>query len=308
MKIFISWSGEDSKQIALCLKPWLKKLLQASEPWMSDVDIQPGTRWSERIAVELAASDFGIICVTPQNRSAEWIHFEAGALSMAMKDNDRKVVPLLIGFEERGELQRSPLGLFNSVLFTEEDMWKLTLTLNAELKDSLDGNYLRELFDMYWPRFMTDIEAVKNAEGAASPPPRKSQEQITEQILETVLDIQHRQFQQSIRVGTPALSKEERTRASAAWVDHLLTNMPEEHPEDKLLTTREREILKLVQEGMTNREIGQLLSLSIRTVEGHLYQIFAKLGVSDRAALIALDPFQDYKEYKSKQPDSDQQQ
>ncbi|MDQ1623498.1 MAG: hypothetical protein QOH19_1916, partial [Actinomycetota bacterium] len=33
MKIFISWSGEESKQIALLLKPWLKKLIQTSEPW-----------------------------------------------------------------------------------------------------------------------------------------------------------------------------------------------------------------------------------------------------------------------------------
>jgi DNA-binding CsgD family transcriptional regulator len=306
MKIFISWSGEDSKQIALHLKVWLKKLLQASEPWMSDVDIQPGTRWSDRIAVELAASDFGIICVTPQNRSAEWIHFEAGALSMAMKDNDRKVVPLLIGFEERGELQRSPLGLFNAVRFTEEDMWKLILTLNAELPDSLDGNYLRELFEMYWPRFMAEIEEVKNAEEAPLIPPTKSQAEVMDQILETVLDIQHRQLQQKVHFSPPIP-----TRENPEYADYIVDlakpwfSRSEDRPEDRPLTAREREIVKHIQEGMSNREIADLLSVSIRTVEGHLYQIFAKLGVSDRAALIKLDPSEIHKAYTRRQPDSD---
>lgn len=285
MKIFISWSGEDSKQIALQLKVWLKKLLQATEPWMSDEDIQPGTRWSERISLELRASDFGIICVTPQNRTSEWIHFEAGALSMAMKDTERKVVPLLIGFEERGDLQRSPLGLFNAVRFVEEDMWKLVLTLNAELEDSLDGTYLRELFDYYWPKFVVEVEALRDAAGAPKPP-KKSPAEMTEQILETVLDIQHRQQLQSASMGTPtwALSENDLSK---------LLDKPE-RPEAKLLTTREREIVKLIQEGMSNRDIAKLLNLSIRTIEGHLFRIFSKMGVTDRTGLEGIDPYQDY--------------
>lgn len=52
------------------------------------------------------------------------------------------------------------------------------------------------------------------------------------------------------------------------------------------LTPREQEILELVQSGQSNRDIARALSLSARTVEGHLYRIFAKLGVSSRADLL----------------------
>ncbi|MCS6963719.1 MAG: response regulator transcription factor [Thermoflexus sp.] len=52
------------------------------------------------------------------------------------------------------------------------------------------------------------------------------------------------------------------------------------------LTEREREILALAAEGLTNRAIAQRLGISPRTVEYHLSQIFGRLGVSDRAAAV----------------------
>jgi DNA-binding CsgD family transcriptional regulator len=51
------------------------------------------------------------------------------------------------------------------------------------------------------------------------------------------------------------------------------------------LTAQERQIASLAAGGLTNKEIGQRLRLSHRTVGGHLYQIFPKLGVTTRAAL-----------------------
>lgn len=55
---------------------------------------------------------------------------------------------------------------------------------------------------------------------------------------------------------------------------------------DAELTARETEILDLVSAGATNAEIAQQLCVSQRTVEGHLYRVFAKLGVSRRVDLI----------------------
>lgn len=57
-----------------------------------------------------------------------------------------------------------------------------------------------------------------------------------------------------------------------------------------LLTDREREVLRLVSQGATNREIAQALWLSHKTIKNHLTHIFEKLGVSDRtqAALWAI--------------------
>ncbi|MDB5082438.1 MAG: DNA-binding response regulator [Chloroflexi bacterium] len=52
------------------------------------------------------------------------------------------------------------------------------------------------------------------------------------------------------------------------------------------LTQREREILKLVAEGHTNKEIAELLVLSVKTVENHRYSLMNKLNAHDRGELI----------------------
>lgn len=54
------------------------------------------------------------------------------------------------------------------------------------------------------------------------------------------------------------------------------------------LTAREREIATLAASGLSNREIAERLSVSVRTVEGHLYRASQKLGVHERSELAAL--------------------
>jgi DNA-binding NarL/FixJ family response regulator len=51
------------------------------------------------------------------------------------------------------------------------------------------------------------------------------------------------------------------------------------------LTAHELSIAQLAADGLTNREIGQRLYLSHRTVSTHLHRIFPKLGISSRAEL-----------------------
>lgn len=53
------------------------------------------------------------------------------------------------------------------------------------------------------------------------------------------------------------------------------------------LTRREMDIATLVLNGAANREVAERLSLSLRTVEGHLYRIFSKLGINRREDLTA---------------------
>jgi DNA-binding CsgD family transcriptional regulator/energy-coupling factor transporter ATP-binding protein EcfA2 len=54
------------------------------------------------------------------------------------------------------------------------------------------------------------------------------------------------------------------------------------------ITDREREIAMLAAAGLSNRQIAERLSVSVRTVEGHIYRIFAKLGIERREQLIRL--------------------
>ena len=56
------------------------------------------------------------------------------------------------------------------------------------------------------------------------------------------------------------------------------------------LTRREQDIVELAVQGLTDREIAQRLMVSVRTVEGHLYRPYVKLGVRSRDELEAALP------------------
>ena len=52
------------------------------------------------------------------------------------------------------------------------------------------------------------------------------------------------------------------------------------------LTPRETQVLKCIVEGYTNRQIGEELNISVRTVEGHRANVSAKLGLHSRVELV----------------------
>ena len=54
------------------------------------------------------------------------------------------------------------------------------------------------------------------------------------------------------------------------------------------LSDRERQIATLVADGLSNRQIANRLVVSVRTIEGHLYRVYSKLGINDREQLIRL--------------------
>jgi DNA-binding NarL/FixJ family response regulator len=66
------------------------------------------------------------------------------------------------------------------------------------------------------------------------------------------------------------------------------THLPAEFSSELGLTTREGEVLSWLSKGKTNRDIAQILGLSPRTVDKHLEQIYAKLGVENRTAAAAI--------------------
>ncbi|WP_214109104.1 helix-turn-helix domain-containing protein, partial [Acrocarpospora catenulata] len=68
-------------------------------------------------------------------------------------------------------------------------------------------------------------------------------------------------------------------RATGQTIGHLALSGPAS------LTPQQREIAELAAAGLTNKQIGERLFLSPRTVGTHLYQLFPKLGVTSRAAL-----------------------
>lgn len=98
-----------------------------------------------------------------------------------------------------------------------------------------------------------------------------------QELVECVLEVARGE------VGLPArLSRQLLMRLSGA--------APSQTPLEPL-SEREREILGLLCQGHSNKAIAQRLYLSVRTVEGHLANLYAKLGVNSRtqAALVGLN-------------------
>src|SRR4051812_20656156 len=97
-KVFLMWSGSLSKSVAQALHKWIPFVIQTVQPFMSSEDIRKGQRWGLEIGSELQATQFGIACLTADNLTAPWIHFEAGAISKQITDS--RVAALRINVEE----------------------------------------------------------------------------------------------------------------------------------------------------------------------------------------------------------------
>ena len=157
MKIFISWSGEASHDVALALRDWIGNVIQAANPYVSSEDIGKGTRWFAELGRQLETIHFGILCLTPENLSSRWVLFEAGALSKSLDDSN--VSPLLVGLATN-DLQ-PPLAGFNATLPTKEDMKRLIETINQRLDDQqLEGRVLDNAFERWWPDLSHKLDAA----------------------------------------------------------------------------------------------------------------------------------------------------
>ncbi|HWO70183.1 MAG TPA: response regulator transcription factor [Actinomycetota bacterium] len=68
--------------------------------------------------------------------------------------------------------------------------------------------------------------------------------------------------------------------------DYLARAERGEEASGERISEREREILKLIAEGKTNREIASMLYLSVKTVQAHRASLMRKLGLHDRVELV----------------------
>jgi DNA-binding NarL/FixJ family response regulator len=81
---------------------------------------------------------------------------------------------------------------------------------------------------------------------------------------------------------------EGRTVLSPAVASRLVSAVRAPALGNEALSAREREVLALVARGTSNREIARELFISEATVKTHLTHLYAKLGVKDRAAAVAV--------------------
>lgn len=67
---------------------------------------------------------------------------------------------------------------------------------------------------------------------------------------------------------------------------HFVSSAADTPPADATLTPREREVLALIAEGLSSREIGERLAMGVRTVETHRTNLRRKLDLGSPAALV----------------------
>ena len=189
MKVFISWSGKHSQQIALALRDWLPSVIQALDPWVSTADIEKGESWFTSINESLVGSNgMGIFCLTAENLQAPWMAFEAGALAV----HDRaRVATFLHGVGP--DAIKPPLGLFQATNSADKtDVFKLLESLNVRLNQPLSEVRLKKAFDSNWDAFERDLSQIQDTSSKRTAQP--DQQVLLHEILAAVRRIEKDAF------------------------------------------------------------------------------------------------------------------
>jgi len=224
MKVFISWSGERSKLLAVALREWLQPILQSVEVWMSEADIDAGDRWGQEVARELSACNFGIICVTPENSKAPWLLFEAGALAKSLDGS--KVIPLLFELELRDI--SGPLAQFQAKKFDRHGLDEVANSINKSLPQGIADTILKSLLDAMWPSLQQKIEAIPKIESSGKK--SRSQSDILEELVAGVRSFDSRLRETEMFAAEIGPRRRRRPRFFTPMILDMLTDLEGDDP------------------------------------------------------------------------------
>ena len=240
MKVFLSWSGHKSHQVALALRDWLPSVIQSVTPYVSSEDIDKGARWSTDIAKELEDSSFGILCVTKDNLEAPWLLFEAGALSKMMEKG--AVCPFLFDLK-MAEIKEGPILQFQTTVYEKDDIKKLLISLNKSCGDTgLKEELLLKSFDVWWPSL---DEALKQIMSEKDDGKTQAKKTTKDDMLEEILEL--------TRINQKILRSPE-TILPPEYIEHLIRTR------DRMIAPRERKSLEEI-----NMLLMEIRHLSMRT-------------------------------------------
>ena len=148
MKIFISWSGELSGNVAKNLKNSLSGLIQQAEFFLSSIDIAKGESWDQTLIKELSTCNYGIVCLTKENVSAPWINFEAGALA---KQLDSKIYVLMVDVQASDI--NGPLSRFQATRLEKDDFRVMVDSICKEIDDPSLKEKVEGIYEFVWQGF-----------------------------------------------------------------------------------------------------------------------------------------------------------
>lgn len=190
MKVFISWSGKLSHEVAKLLNYWIPEVLQGIDTWVSHEDIDKGTVWFNDLGDQLAETTLGVVCLTRENMNSPWILFEAGALAKGLSQN--RVCPLLVDLAS--EDLKPPLSMFNATLPSKLEIVKLIETINSQNSDNvISKDRIARSFSRCWNDFETKFDKIlKNHKPTKKHKARDPEDKLQE-VLEIVRSLQRTQ-------------------------------------------------------------------------------------------------------------------
>ncbi len=145
---------------------------------MSEHSIDKGTRNLSAIAKNLEETQFGIICLTPENLNAAWLLFEAGALSKSQED--ARVWTFLYELENTDV--QGPLSQFQHTRAKEEDVRKLLQAINrASDPPSVTDQQLQVSFDRGWPELEEKLSNIPVTTEVSAP--KRTERELIEESL-----------------------------------------------------------------------------------------------------------------------------
>jgi len=229
MKVFISWSGKRSKALAQALREWLPLVLQHIEPWVSENDIAAGDRWAQTVGAELEASNFGIICITPENLASPWVLFEAGALSKSMQD--AKVIPLLFDLEFSDITD--PLSQFQAKKVDQTGITEMIQAINNASENKASNDIVKQLVPALWTKLESLLGDIPEPEDSEEN--RRSQHEVLEELVTGVrgLDSRFRELDMEMSERSP-ISRHRKYRRFHPVMFEEFTHMVSDDEDDPI--------------------------------------------------------------------------
>lgn len=126
---------------------------------MSEEDVETGQRGLVRIEEELNGTTFGIVVVTRTNQNAQWLNFEAGALSKQVGSERTRVPFVAVGFDRPSDVT-GPIGQFQGVLANRDGLHKLVKNIGGVV--SANGDTVEQRFNAFWAQMQEAIESAPN--------------------------------------------------------------------------------------------------------------------------------------------------
>lgn len=225
MKVFFSWSGDQSRSLAQFLAGWVSSVLQEVEPYISTQDIDKGERWLANITSNLSEIEFGVLVVTPTNKESPWLLFEAGALSKNLEKS--RVIPILCAVTD-ADLVGSPLSQFQYARLEKDEVRNVLLSVNRSLDRQLPDKQLDDTFELWWPKLDAFIETLdlseqKSKQSSAKTEKGDSEEERLRKVEEAVNELLHVTRRIAYESDRRLIQERERAHVDRGWLQGALS-------------------------------------------------------------------------------------